>query len=703
MARKKKGYRIPLDQRNAGLKQIKSRIKELQLKTTGPQIQITASNDGDGTTSSRESTLKRYESIWKGLLDYCIVTGDYTSAIILDRHQCPLNPFPVSSDTAINYLRMRYLKKDKALKCHKTGQIVVDKFGQPIQTKGDWRGSSSIGLYRSALSVLHSHYESTRGAYFDECADCREIGLERARKGETCPRHIGDSRYHRKGCVTQDDAFVKKIKMAHTYVETHYEARRSFAFTPKNVREAREFFLGQNTIWALMMWTIMILGISLFLRVDEVLEMTVEQFDENFFIIPEPGVIKGLCVKVSGKCDQNKWIHFQLWWDDVCPELCPVRAVLLWLRISGIKSGKLFPFIEQSGRTVDSSRGYPYQRFLNTIADLCMNRLCRNNKNRVKNRIFGTHMLRKTAFLMATWSYFETFGRNIESIVLSNIRNSSRHASEKHLDVYLDDCWSLKELADRADPGNPDNKVGHWRPIHISNLDAHESLNETSRAHLRPVVEVATDFVEKSLKVHPGSTASISEIHRKAFAAVQGLTCREQLEKALDDVCQGDKAKHAIILALIDREKSQVINNLRAVEAATSSHNQSGNKRQRSQEQEESDQGAADIPMHDGQIVLSKDFQKDIGRHATTPAMRVALAMELLCEVETQLSENKTFGPNTKLKRYVYRAGKTVACVRQCFDGDIDAFLVAHGTWSISAFAERKVCAKCVSHVFSVE
>jgi hypothetical protein len=310
--------------------------------------------------------------------------------------------------------------------------------------------------------------------------------------------------------------------------------------------------------------------------------------------------------------------------------------------------------------------------------------------------------------LFSTWSYFDTFGRNLESIVLSNIRLSSRHASEKHLDVYLSDSWTLKAAADAADPGNPDNKVGRWQPIHIKDLDAHESINDPSRANTKDICELASEFVTGSLKILPSSVATIGEIHRKAHGNVQSASCREQLEEILAELCQGDKAKHNLVLGLVDQYKTQALKNASTLEESENAAEvdadvlEHRNKRQRTENEREQDISSPTDPVDKGLIVLSRDYQFEIGRQAATKADRVALAAALVAEVRAQRNENKSFETTSKIKRFVYRIGKTVDCVDQCYGGSIDAFLTAHGDWSVSAFASCKLCASGVSHVFSL-
>ena len=54
------------------------------------------------------------------------------------------------------------------------------------------------------------------------------------------------------------------------YIENHYEARSTYALLPYQVRELSEYLVANNDHESLMLWTMIIVGIKLFMRIDEV-------------------------------------------------------------------------------------------------------------------------------------------------------------------------------------------------------------------------------------------------------------------------------------------------------------------------------------------------------------------------------------------------------------------------------------------------
>jgi hypothetical protein len=101
-------YRINQNARLEGWDAIEKATQKLKLDTDGAAHQIIGNNGSTvGTDSAKESSIDIYETVWQGLLDFCIEMKDHESGIILHRSKCPSDPFSVSLDTAIHYLRFR--------------------------------------------------------------------------------------------------------------------------------------------------------------------------------------------------------------------------------------------------------------------------------------------------------------------------------------------------------------------------------------------------------------------------------------------------------------------------------------------------------------------------------------------------------------------------------------------------------------------
>ena len=135
----------------------------------------------------------------------------------------------------------------------------------------------------------------------------------------------GAPRYWISGSVTTSKDFKKQMTNVLHYANEHYEARSTVAFLPSELRIIRQFLLSANSLPHLMLWCIIVIGVRLFLRIDEVLELTVEQFVTEYFVVTGRD-IKGLLVKIQGKRDK-KPVHLSLWDDLDCPEFSPLRPL----------------------------------------------------------------------------------------------------------------------------------------------------------------------------------------------------------------------------------------------------------------------------------------------------------------------------------------------------------------------------------------
>jgi hypothetical protein len=214
-----------------------------------------------------------------------------------------------------------------------------------------------------------------------------------------------------RGSVTMSQTFNAKLKQMKQYAENHYEMRSTIVFLPGELQDIRNHLLLFNDKPNLMVWVIIIMGIKLFLRVDKVLELMYEQFLKDYFNIKQNNSIEALLAEIQGKCNKVKK-HFAVWDGKECPEFSPVMAILIWLAVSGIRCGKLFPCAMQLQQgLVTPSKAYQYKLMLDKMKYLVVHVLKKDMKSKwMKNLIIGTQMLRKTDFIIAYWSVYNKRG-----------------------------------------------------------------------------------------------------------------------------------------------------------------------------------------------------------------------------------------------------------------------------------------------------
>jgi len=130
-----------------------------------------------------------------------------------------------------------------------------------------------------------------------------------------------------------------------TFMETNREGDKGLV-VPRELVQARKYFLASNSMEGLQTYTKMLVGAHLFLRQGETMDMKTEDIDWDLCIIDPDGTIVALCFVVEGKSDDGPQ-YFLLWRRDECVEFCPVRHLLAYLDLWGITSGYLWPDSKQ--------------------------------------------------------------------------------------------------------------------------------------------------------------------------------------------------------------------------------------------------------------------------------------------------------------------------------------------------------------------
>jgi integrase len=715
-------YRISDAARAAGLQKVEEAARNHHLNTTSTPIRIVGtgtSSDNMANDSSTRSTIHRYENVWSGLLDFCIEVGDYDSGILLHRDKCPSDPLPIKVETAIHYLRFHTTKAGVPLLHFQTRLAVNFRNEAPIVCRGDWSGKSSIGIYRSALSKLHSFYESTKGVYLQRCEGCAAIPFVVGQNHPGCILHLGAPRIRSIGNIVNHNLFILHIKTNSRYVEKEYTSRSTTALLPAELRQLRAYLLNQNTLEGLMIWTMTILGIKLFLRMDEVLNLKYGHFLPKYFVV-KPGHVDSLLVHIKGKKD-NHPIHFSLWTDHDCPDFCPVRSLLTWLCLSGIRDGFLFPTAEQIGKTTNPTANYGYDSILSLYKRL-MVQVLHFDPSENPSLIIGTHMLRKTGFLFAYWG-IKSHTSNLKAPEFNDIDHATIQLDARHKDIsgtktYLSDSGTLHTLLVRSGLDQPLQRVGRYCPIYVSVLAKFESLCRSagggslwSKLNDRSLGEVADWFIHTILKIDKELCAAnrmnIAAIVDKStqYTPTAQSTHKQELEDLLTRHLPQpilEKAKHLAALTL--QFEVQMASSLQSQLSASSQSKSvfrnatSGwNHHLPSNPTLFPYPAAMGIPTqthvthHPSQTatsvspppirtaassissldVLSKDYRRMINKADDFTKASIAVSVSL--ELKTLIKRGQKLGE--PLKSFSYRSGRIALCVRDCHHGSVQEFI----------------------------
>ena len=226
-----------------------------------------------------------------------------------------------------------------------------------------------------------------------------------------------------------------------------------------------------------MLWMLTIVGIKKFQQIDEVMEMTVKDFLPYLFAMTKDSV-EGLAFNIDGKCETVP-LTFAMWNDNDCPKFSASTALLIWMTVSGVKLGPVFPTRDKL-RVKKEQYGthISYGTCLNCIKNLCTGILKLKINGKSDPRIFSTHMLHKISFLFAYWGDVCITGNmKMSEIEETSVLQRACHSYISSTAMYLGNAATLKMLMGHIIP------MTHVTMLAGSNLSISTELRAYSYQH----------------------------------------------------------------------------------------------------------------------------------------------------------------------------------------------------------------------------
>jgi hypothetical protein len=472
------------------------------------------------------TTINKYYKLLHQLARFSLLVHCDQTSLLLFRHLCPNMPGPVVVSTLCAFMSYKICEPGTVVKHHLTGQPVLSHRGHQIVANGGWNEGSNMEALQTALNRLHNLYPDLLGShipYKTHCADCAtlfSVNDDTASPPQPCRRcfavHGITSQVLSRGNVTNDGGYKKHLVIMTKLTKAHL-SEGCIQLLPRDVRSFRSHLLHErsgdhgHSLRNLQVYSMILVGINLFLRSDELLKLEFSDFVPALTSFNELGKkINYLVFKVKGKSDVHVH-HMKLWSNKTHPELCPVTHLLLYIAMAGRTDGLVFPAL------FDRNAIFEYSKFLKIIKHLCVN----VGGYRDEPRIFGTHTLRKTAYLFATYGTLEQLGTPrqqattnfaVDSISLSDVMYSARHVSLQNAATYSKDCVSRF----RTEKSNPETSFSRqnlyleWNPIRmfpntIRGFERESRLRPTIMSN-RPLHLVAEWFYERKLNLTEGSS-----------------------------------------------------------------------------------------------------------------------------------------------------------------------------------------------------
>ena len=439
---------------------------------------------GDKTTRNYEMHLRQF---WR----FAAFKGDYESMLMLLKKppaHCP----SMSVNTLEEYMRFKRLEPDEPL-LDEHGTPVLDVFGTPITCEGGWIAPKNIKIFRAAIFDLHIANNQTSEEYEEQCEDCRALPDDQRLDG--CEHHPHNPSRYRRGNPTRHQTFRNTvITMDQVAVEKGYQETGSSQLLPSDLRLLRGRLLSTNSIVDLRDWVIDILATKQALRHDEFHNIHENDFLPELFEITDDR-IDALAFQVYGKCD-NRWCQLKLHSDHATTDLCPVRALLVYLHLIGWKGGYIFPSQEElSNPPCDFvyKTHIDYQCFLKDLKNVCKATL----PTRTPELKIGCQVFRKTFYVIGV------FGQAGEC----ELKNSARHKSIQNSLIYRKSA--MMDYNTHLNSPVPSNNVSKWKPILVDHTSGNTMLLVSmGGSKILPIADVPDFFVHTILRVPKESPAA---------------------------------------------------------------------------------------------------------------------------------------------------------------------------------------------------
>jgi hypothetical protein len=425
-------------------------------------------------------TENTYEAIFSQYWRFLGVIGDFESMLPLVSCRRLNNVPAMKVESLTAFMRYKKMVEGTILRDNDDGIEITNKLTKAVmKCTGSWKNNKSLEQFQAAISRIHKTHGHVL-PYMDVCDECTEIN--NIQPGCGCRRHSG--RYphlFRSGNPTRTETFanIRDAVRDNSYLETGCDS-----MDPSHIRLLRDTLTKSESVSDLGKYALILIACRLFLRADEILKMKMEDIFPNLFIVHGERVV-AMGVRFKGKTDK-KWKHYWLRVDDEYPDMCPVRHLLVYFRLSGIKSGYLFPTEKEMKKApVDGhyESEVSYTSFLYWFRALVKKSLL----GKGAGMKLGLHMFRKTAYKLALWGKGDWHA----------IKLDARHVTDKDAQNYAGDSMSQMQQPQHYHQEN--NGVKEYQPSIIDNPVATAAKHWESPAR-RPIEEGGLTCVGDALK-----------------------------------------------------------------------------------------------------------------------------------------------------------------------------------------------------------
>lgn len=432
-------------------------LKEHTILGINQAIQrLTFLNDGEqheliDSDIIADNSYKSYTKQFRGFFKFLALIGDYDSMLVFHNHKEKDVVESIVAESVALYIIYKTKKStEKLTKLHNKTIMMKDVFGQEIMCRGDWNYTGNADQFLNAITNIQRSIKQSKAEYTDKCQHC--INAWQSNSNSTgCRYHIGELKLYRRGNPRYSDVVTKALSIAKEETQDH-RSRKCAQLLPSEVETLRKFLFSTNKIADYQLYVMMLLGIHMFLRFDEVAYFSFTQFLPEFTVVRSDGYVEKMLFKVKGKADKH-YVYLSLKRNDEFAQLCPVRHLLFYLHVTGIKEGFIFPDL------IRKKDKYDYKLFNNMMKDLIKDQLGKTER-------ISTHFLRNTGYL------FAKFGEGTFEV----IQRAARHKSTTTAVGYYSDAETLFNSFKGTEAALM-NKVPKWHDLWVNNTESYRTMH----------------------------------------------------------------------------------------------------------------------------------------------------------------------------------------------------------------------------------
>jgi hypothetical protein len=309
--------------------------------------------------------------------------------------------------------------------------------------------------------------------------------------------------------------------------------------------------------------------------------------------------------------------------------------------------------------------------------------------------VIGTHMLRKTGFLFACWSFCCRDGwcdHQLNPLDQAAILTDARHEDMSSTMTHLGDSATLKTLVERIDSKNIRHFVGRCLPICVKIIDTFASTNLHQEGHVqmknkRSLGDLADWHVERVLNMDPSMLGkfSIAHLFNVASKHKPDLSLETEVDALVKAKFTPEERKWArASLDKTERERARdVMNHVIDTAASPGRSIEAEGAAAASGSEAAKEEAAKKAAPVKNVVEFQKDVRKEVNS-TTDKCGKVALLIHATNEIKKQVRDGKRLVD--PLKRWAHRAGAVSDCVFKCHAEDIVCFLNETPEFSLKKF-----------------